>query len=865
MTAPEELPPARIVPGSAPFIGEGGSRGYLESRGTTRIELFLVTLLALAVLVPGIWSHSLVDPWETHYSEVARRMLQDDDLIHTQWQNEGFRSKPVLTFWLIASGLRTMGIGEDGGYSGEMVSSPKVLLGVRLPFVLFGVFGLVMIWWMLARLISRRLAWLSLLVIGTTPLYFLIAQQAITDMPIVGCLMGSIACFALAMNCGEEPLRALWSPQISASGRRLRVTSYHLFLVALIGFVGWQIVYNAMYFANAHLARGVRFPAPGVWLPAIMSAGLVLFVFWHLLHKHVMLVVGFALAHLVGLGLGFGVSSALKLEFVVVGAILGELVALALCALFYLVLGLRNSTWTFWHAPTRTTRQVYMYWFYFLVGISVLGKGPPAVAVAGLVCMFYLGLTGQWKMLAKLEIPRGIWICLLVAVPWHVGMYLVDGRLFIRDYFITHMWKRATSGVHGERGTFDFFMSQIGIGLFPWVALLPAAIGGVLSKVDPRTREGRVRLLVAIWAVAAVAFFSAVQTKFHHYIFPALPALGILIAFWLDDLIAGRTRYPVVVAVLAAMIVLLIMRDLMGEQKQLIEMFVYRYDRPWPSGEPWRIDLAGDILGFGLAFAAILLALCARPLRRFAIAALCVVSIAFAYWGTNVYMGHAGKHWGMRDAMRTYYTSRHIYGVDLRYRNLRQLSDEWSGVTGDTEFEVKSFIPDNFAAGMPMTVDIQVLGADRKTVREKVVLKGPVSRFETGRFWIQLSAQETGKLRRLVQVGRSMRRTRSRPWRRVNADRLIAWQLYWRGENFWSGDEIWGPTEDDHTAFKQTDNKAFLEYLKKPGRAGKRYFIITESGRAHGFRNVLPTARGKRTYQVLDRSSNKFTLLSFVL
>jgi len=68
-------------------------------------ELALVALVAFVVLAPGIWSYSLVDPWETHYGEVARMMLQDRDFVHTQWpqDNEGFRSKPVLTFWMIAS------------------------------------------------------------------------------------------------------------------------------------------------------------------------------------------------------------------------------------------------------------------------------------------------------------------------------------------------------------------------------------------------------------------------------------------------------------------------------------------------------------------------------------------------------------------------------------------------------------------------------------------------------------------------------------------------------------------------------------------------------------------------------------------
>ena len=99
------------------------------------LELILVVLVATAVLLPGIWRYSLIDPWESHYGEVARRMLQDHDWVHTDWQNEGFRSKPVLTFWLMATSMRALGHGADGGYSGEMTSSPTIMLAIRLPFV----------------------------------------------------------------------------------------------------------------------------------------------------------------------------------------------------------------------------------------------------------------------------------------------------------------------------------------------------------------------------------------------------------------------------------------------------------------------------------------------------------------------------------------------------------------------------------------------------------------------------------------------------------------------------------------------------------------------------------------------------------
>jgi hypothetical protein len=102
--------------------------------------------------------------------------------------------------------------------------------------------------------------------------------------------------------------------------------------------------------------------------------------------------------------------------------------------------------------------------------------------------------------------------------------------------------------------------------------------------------------------------------------------------------------------------------------------------------------------------------------------------------------------------------------------------------------------------------------------------------------------------------------------RAVDADRLLAWQLYWRGENFWSGDEIWGYPPDMKTAFVKTDNIEFNRYLSDRTRAppGRRYFLITEAGRITGARSQLPP-RGQATYEVIDTTSNKFSLAAFWL
>src|SRR5687768_1796849 len=106
-----------------PVLAVPRARAPMSGRLALGYEVAIVFLLACALLIPGIWTYSLVDPWETHYGDVGRRMLQDDDWVHTDWQNEGFRSKPVLTFWLMAASMKALGHGDDGGYSGEMTES----------------------------------------------------------------------------------------------------------------------------------------------------------------------------------------------------------------------------------------------------------------------------------------------------------------------------------------------------------------------------------------------------------------------------------------------------------------------------------------------------------------------------------------------------------------------------------------------------------------------------------------------------------------------------------------------------------------------------------------------------------------------
>ncbi|MBA3540607.1 MAG: glycosyltransferase family 39 protein, partial [Deltaproteobacteria bacterium] len=851
------------------------------------VELAFVVLVACAVLVPGIWRYSLVDPWETHYGEVARNMLVDHDYVHTQWPgtnledqpNEGFRSKPVLSFWMMAAGLQAVGVGEQGGYSGEMVDSVRVMIGIRLPFILSAIAGLVLMWWMLARLVSRRVAWLALLVVGSTPFFCLIARQAIPDMPLVACTMGAIALFTMSVEDGERAIVPRW---YLTRRWRIPLDARHVLFGLAGGFVVIQIAYDTLYFARSReFAMMGLGPNPALWLPllAIIGLGVLARDGFTILRLPLILLTGAPLA------LAFrdpaptppaGVTAWRGFFDTTVAHWQRYSLDRYLVRVFVLVRALRyRTTWAetgdiadhiLQMKPITTMRQVYILGCYALLGVLILAKGPPGLALVGGVGLFHVLLLGRWRALYEgaFELKRGIALAIIIFLPWHLAMWMKAGSAFVSEYLYVHILNRATSGVDNSPGTFEYYTDQLGHGMWLWAALLPAALVGNFIRARIATREGRVRFMVAVWAVVAVFFYSFIQTKFHHYFLPAIPPLGILIAFYLDDLLAGRDRLHPLMAALGCGIVLFICRDLMFEPDRWIEMFVFRYDRPWPHADPWKVDPSDAFLVLGLIGAFAIIVTATRFVRT-GVFLLGATGLAICLWSLHVYMPIAGTHWGMRDAIRTYYEQRTVHGQHLVYFDGHQLREDWAPVTDTWSFD--TFVPDTLQLGQPMTLKIQTRKPDDERVTDKTVaLVGAVTAIGEHAVTVTLAPGERAKLTPML-AGPAGPRGRRAALRVVDADKLIAWQLYWRGEQFWSAGEIWSFLPEMRTTFPPTNNTEWNKYLADRTRMpiGRRYFLVTDAGRITSVKGMLPTPRAQKTFQLLDTTSNKFSLGAFDL
>jgi 4-amino-4-deoxy-L-arabinose transferase-like glycosyltransferase len=115
---------------------------------------------------------------------------------------------------------------------------------------------------------------------------------------------------------------------------------------------------------------------------------------------------------------------------------------------------------------------------------------------------------------------------LAIAAPWFVAVSLANLE-FARFFFIHEHFERFTSQVHQRYGPPWYFLPILAAGMAPW--LLPALAGwwrGLSSRAAPARIDAQ--LLLALWALVVLVFFSLSGSKLPSYILPMLPALALL-------------------------------------------------------------------------------------------------------------------------------------------------------------------------------------------------------------------------------------------------------------------------------------------------------------------------------------------------
>ena len=204
-------------------------------------------------------------------------------------------------------------------------------------------------------------------------------------------------------------------------------------------------------------------------------------------------------------------------------------------------------------------RRRFLALMYAAVGFGTLTKGPVAIVLPAVVLFLYLAATRQLKMARGMMIGRGAVIVAVIVAPWCVAVYSEHGWTYIKSFLLLDNVSRYTQATWGPgRGPLFYLPVLIG-DMFPWSLFLPTALflqasrsikfiksirargntDGLKSLPEINKREPQVLLLI-IWVIVIVGFFSLSRSKEDLYILPAYPAAAALVGGLLSGFMKGK-------------------------------------------------------------------------------------------------------------------------------------------------------------------------------------------------------------------------------------------------------------------------------------------------------------------------------------
>ncbi len=515
-----------------------------------RREGFWVIAVGALLYFPLLGHFSLWDPWETHYGEVAREILARDDWISLWWAQDGwFWSKPILNFWIQSLAMGSLGTDFHAdkmlmGAGGMGTGHPEWVL--RTPNVLMTILAMYLLYKGVAKVFGRRAGLLGAIVLATMPDWFFLAHQTMTDMPFVAAMTSAMGLLLFGLNTDEDAKVRVY--EVKAFGTAFRLSLWHLVFGAVLVCALPQILYlfsrnleivvsgGGEKGLNPHLDTFMSGSPGNCGLPGNDGANNCLAHLPAAIPKSV----GKNGAPIVR----FFTSFEPTLQGLVWSAVIGV------------------ALWLNW-GERRARRLVYIAAWLF-AAIATMAKGPAGI-ILPMVCAFaYVATKKRWSELLRLEMLTGLLVILAVALPWYVAMYVRHGSPFTDRLIFHDMFNRAFSHVHdtneGDDTGIRFYIWQLGYALFPWTGLAPlgllwgfrrsdSALARAFRKItgqdEPATAAGGgaavgdASVMLVMWFVFAFALFTFMGTKFHHYIFPAVPPAAMLVGIVLDDVL-GR-------------------------------------------------------------------------------------------------------------------------------------------------------------------------------------------------------------------------------------------------------------------------------------------------------------------------------------
>lgn len=183
--------------------------------------------------------------------------------------------------------------------------------------------------------------------------------------------------------------------------------------------------------------------------------------------------------------------------------------------------------------------------FFLLLGLATLAKGPVGALLPGLTIVVFLLLRRDLGFLKRLSVISGGILFILVAGSWYGLALWQGGDAFFRTQIMKENVMRffaSNAAGAGHEHPFYYFIPNLFLGMAPWSFFLPALAYFLYQRRKTLHADGLLYPLV--WAATVFLFYSAASGKRTVYILPLYPALALLLGAWWQELRRGTIQLP---------------------------------------------------------------------------------------------------------------------------------------------------------------------------------------------------------------------------------------------------------------------------------------------------------------------------------
>ena len=214
------------------------------------------------------------------------------------------------------------------------------------------------------------------------------------------------------------------------------------------------------------------------------------------------------------------------------------------------------------------------------MALAVLSKGLIGLMLPGGVLVVYTLITRDWKLWTRLHLAPGLLLFFAIATPWFV-LVAINNPEQTAFFFIHEHWDRFfLKEHHREQVWYVFFVLSV-IGMVPWIGVLGQSLALGARREEHIPGRFRPRLMLLVWAVFILLFFTKSNSKLPGYILPIFPALALLVANYLDISSRRSRMFNAALAALVGVALLATAPFMTRFAGRATEAVLYQAYQPW--------------------------------------------------------------------------------------------------------------------------------------------------------------------------------------------------------------------------------------------------------------------------------------------